>query len=446
MSGADVAQWLPWSEEAEQSLLGSLLQDNEALPAVAGLVDGRSFWAPQHRVVFDAIQRLVVAGKPADVVTVFDALQCVGRAEEVGGIAYLEALTNTVPSARHAKRYAELVADKATRRALLVAADGVAELVHKASTADEALDGVHALLASVKRVKAGQDPKPVADLFGPRIDHWQALAAGDITPGTPTGLAPIDVALGGGLKPGRVVVLAARPNVGKTSLASQVLLHVGGLGKPVLMLSQEMTAGELIDRATAHLGRVRLDRITTGRLADDEWNQVAEAAERAAPLPIFVDDQPALTLLDIRAKARHVQRRAGGLALVVVDYIQLCTSMGKAEKRHHQIEEISRGMKTLAKELNVCVLLLSQLNRSGEGGEPDLHHLKESGSIEEDADAVVMLHPMGNEPDGRLLVLAKIAKNRHGQRGRLALSFDGSTQTWVPSQGDVSARRNAGAA
>lgn len=445
MSGAEVIEgWSPWSCEAEQSLLGALLIDNEALARVRGLVEARSFWHMGHRLIFAAIERQVQAGKPADVVTVFEALREAGHEAESGGLQHLNALAQCVPSAANIRRYAEIVADKALRRTILAAADGLPGAVHTAATADDALDRAQTLLGGVKRLKAGRDPRRVGELVAERIDHWQAVAAGDTEPGIPTGLDSLDEILDGGLKPGRVVVLAARPSVGKTSLATQVLLHVGAQGRPALMLSQEMTAGELMDRTAAHLGRIRLDRLSAGRLEQDDWAQVTELADRAGALPVFIDDQPALTLLDIRAKARQVQRSAGGLALVVVDYLQLCSSSGRAEKRHHQIEEISRGMKTLSKELGVCVLLLSQLNRASEGGEPELTHLKESGSIEEDADTVVLLHPMRKEAAGTLLVLAKVAKNRGGRRGRLALSFHGPTQSWQTSDGDVSRRRGAG--
>ena len=208
------------------------------------------------------------------------------------------------------------------------------------------------------------------------------------------------------------------------------------------MLSQEMQAGELVDRAVANLGSVLLDNLTTGRFANGDWEAITNASEAAGRLPFFVDDQPALTLLDIRAKARQVQQ-GGGLALLIVDYLQLCASMGGIERRHHQVEQVSRGMKALAKELGVCVLLLSQLSRAGAAGEPELDHLKESGAIEEDADTVVLLHPMGHEADGSLLVLAKIPKNRQGRRGRLALALHGKTQRWRSSAANVSRRSEA---
>ena len=208
-------------------------------------------------------------------------------------------------------------------------------------------------------------------------------------------------------------------------------------GKPVLVLSQEMQAGDLIDRAVANLGRISLSRLTTGRFDKEDWTRITEAADATARMPLFIDDQPALTLLDIRSKARQVRQHCGGLSLVVVDYLQLCASASSHDNRHHQIEAISRGMKTLAKEMGCTVLLLSQLTRASELDEPELHHLKESGSIEEDADTVILLHPMGDAPEGGMLVLLKVAKNRQGMRGRLGLAFDGSTQRWQVSVGIV---------
>jgi len=428
--------WSPWSCHAEYSVLGALMIDNDALGRISGVVSAASFWHAPHRTVFATIVRLIGAGQPADVVTVFDALRDAGAAEDVGGLSCLNQLVQCVPSAANIVRYAEIVADKALRRTILAASDVVADMVRQAASADEALDQVQARLAGLKRVKADREPRSLGELMLERTAHWEALESGDILPGVPTGLAPLDEALCGGIKPGRVIVLAARPGVGKTSLATQILLHVAGHGARGLMLSQEMTSGELMDRAAAHLGAIRMDRLATGRLEPDDWTRVADVADQAARLPVHIDDQPALTLLDIRAKARQAGR-GGQLALIVIDYLQLTSGTGKAETRHHQIEQISRGIKTLAKEMNACVLLLSQLNRASEGGEPELQHLKESGSIEEDADTVVLLHPVGNEADGSLLVLAKVAKNRGGRRGRIALAFDGRTQRWKSSDRDV---------
>ena len=380
---------------------------------------------------------------PVDVVTVLQHLRDAGREEFSGGLAYLNALAQTVPSAASVGRYADIVIEKATRRAILAAADQVQALARELTSADEVLDRAASIFAQVRRTSAARAPRALGDLVAQRLEHWQQLAAGETVAGISTGISRLDAALGGGLKPGRVIVLAARPSVGKTSLAAQIGLNVASLGRPVLVLSQEMQAGDMVDRAIANLGRVHLDHLMTGTFADDDWERVTQAADSASRLPFSIDDDPALTLLDIRAKARQVQQR-GGLALLIVDYLQLCSSTSAFDKRHHQIEQISRGMKQLAKELGVCVLLLSQLNR--ERGEPELDNLKESGAIEEDADTVIILHPMGVAPDDGLLVLAKIPKNRQGRRGRIALSLHGKTQQWVESTANVSRRTTGDAA
>lgn len=432
---------LPWAAEAEQSVLGALLIDNDAANRVMGHLDAAAFWHAPHRAIFTTITRLIAAGQPADVVTVFQALEDDGIADDVGGLAYLNDLAQCVPSAANVSRYAAIVADKALRRRIQEIAGSIGDGVNNAATADEALDQALTLLAGLKRVRGRSEPRSIGELMIERSAHWEALQDGTEAAGIPTGLSHLDEALGGGLKPGTVIVLAARPSVGKTSLATQILLHVAASGKPGSILSQEMPAGALMDRAAAHLGRISLGRLSTGHFADDDWDRISEATNRALKLPIYVDDQPALTLLDVRAKARQVQRKQG-LTLLVVDYLQLCgNGAGSDSKsRHHQIEAISRGMKVLAKELGITVLLLSQLNRASEGDEPELHHLKESGAIEEDADVVILLHPTGQEAEGCVPMLAKIAKNRQGRRGRLSLSFDGKTQRWETSTSDVSRR------
>ena len=432
---------VPWSSEAEQGVLGALLLDSDAM----GRINDRQlaaahFFDRRNREIWSAVAAMHAQQQPVDVVTVLQWLRDAGRDEFCGGLAYLNALAQSVPSAANVSRYADIVLEKATRRAILAAADQVQALAREQIPADEVLDRAASIFAEVQRTRAARAPRPLGDLVTQRLEHWQQLAAGETEAGISTGISSLDTALGGGLKAGRVIVLAARPSVGKTSLAAQIGLNVAALGQPVLVLSQEMQAGDLVDRAIANLGRVHLDHLMTGKFTDDDWERVTQAVDLAVKLPLTIDDQPALTLLDIRAKARQVQQR-GGLALLIVDYLQLCSSTSGFDKRHHQIEQISRGMKQLAKELGVCVLLLSQLNR--ERGEPELDNLKESGAIEEDADTVIMLHPMGIAPDDGMLVLAKIPKNRQGRRGRLALSLHGKTQRWVQSTGNVS-RRSGG--
>lgn len=438
---------LPWSCEAEQSVLGGMLIDNSALLRMADApLRTDHFFDANHRTIWSTMLEMSARQLPIDVVTLFDRLNSYGRAEECGGLSYLNALAQSVPSASNIRRYAEIVRERALQRDIIATADRAMTIARQpGGDAASKLDKVATLFSQIDRPTARSAPQRLADLMTARLEHWQALGEGETTSGIPTGLTNLDWALAGGLKPGKVIVLAARPSVGKTSFAQQIGLTVAAAGNTVLMLSQEMPAGELVDRVMANMGGVNLEHITTGKFVEADWTAISAAADDAGRLPFFVDDQPALTLLDIRAKARQVQQR-NGLALLIVDYLQLCASSSPFEKRHHQIEQISRGLKQLAKELDLCVLALSQLSRQAtrrDDGEPELDDLKESGAIEEDADTVILLHPMSNQGDGSLLILAKLAKNRSGRRGRLALQFTGKTQRWVASKGDVSRRRKA---
>ena len=435
---------LPWSCEAEQSLLGGLLQDADALLRIADhhLLPAHFFDA-RHQAIYAAVTAMAARREPVDLITLFEQLQRHGQADDCGGLEYLNQLAESVPSAANIGRYADLVVEKALRRAIIAAADRAQTIAHEAGDADAALDRVATLFGEIKRSRATSATRSLSELLAERIDHWQGLADGEIASGIRTGIALLDEALSGGLKPGKLIVLAARPSIGKTSLATSIMLSCAGQGNAALMLSQEMPAGDLVDRIAANLGRVGLGGITTGRFEGDGWARLTEASETAARLNIFIDDTPALTLLDIRAKARQVQQRHG-LALLVVDYLQLCSNGAVRESRNLQIEEISRGLKTLAKELSCTVLALSQLNRNASDREPELADLRDSGAIEQDADTVLMLHPLGIEADGSMTVLGKLVKNRQGRRGRLALSFDGRTQRWAQSSADVSRNRAGG--
>jgi len=260
----------------------------------------------------------------------------------------------------------------------------------------------------------------------------------------PTGLDALDRLLGGGLRPGKLYVIAARPSVGKSAFAWQLALTAAGQGVRVLTLSLEMRAEDLADRAVAHLGRAALDALVSGSSNDDEhWTRVVDAAELAATLPLWIDDQAGLTLHAINAKVRRHQQRHG-LGLLVIDYLQLTEGTDRRANRNNQVEEISRGLKALSMDLNVPVIALSQLSRQATArDEPQLADLRDSGAIEQDGDVVMFLHPKAERADGSVLVAGILAKNRQGQRARVALDFDGSTQRWTGSTEDVS--RTAGA-
>ena len=434
---------LPWSAEAEQAVLGGLMIDPDAFARLSEVpLQAGHFFDERHRAIWIAIAGLQARREPVDMVTVHLALKGAAKDDQCGGRAYLNALCESIASARSIATYARIVLDKASQRELCAATAEAQQIAHGAGTAAEKIDAAAAVIGAVQRPSANAGPRSIAELVADRIDHWQALADGTTEPGIATGLPMLDRALAGGLKPGRVIVVAARPSVGKTSLATQVVLNVG-VAHPCLFLSQEMTAGELIDRAVSNIGRVRLEAIATGQMHDEDAGRLAEGADAASRLRVFIDDTPALSLLDIRAKARRVQQRHG-LAVLVLDYLQLSKPAdAKAQNRHHQIEAISRGLKELAKELGITVIALSQVSRQSTAradGEPTLADLKESGAIEEDADTVILLHPRDKLGDGTMLVAAILAKNRQGRRGRIAFSFDGATQRWDECNADVSAK------
>lgn len=428
---------------AEQTLLGCLLADNAAYPDAAAIVAPRDCVHGHHSQILAAIGALVARSQPADVLGVFEALQR-ADAPEGCGLDYLNELACSVPSGSGAVKAARLVADHAQRRRLLALADGIPALVRDADTAEAALDALQAQLGALERPGSRKGPRALAEVASEYLADLQARARGEVPAGWPTQLPPLDKILGGGLRPGHVYVVAARTSTGKTSLAMQIMLALAAGGQPGLFLSQEMRDAELYERALANWGGVRMDALKLGQLTTDDWAAVPGANDALGALPLWLDDQPALRLVDIAAKARQV-KRDHGLKALAIDYLQLCAAEGvKGQNRHHQIEAISRGIKALAKELGVSVLLLSQLSRGAEEGEPELHHLKESGATEEDADTVLLLFGAGNEPDGRMTVCVKVAKNRGGPRGRLALAFDGKHQHWAPSRADVSPRTRGG--
>ena len=267
------------------------------------------------------------------------------------------------------------------------------------------------------------------------IDRLQDLADGRVAPGIRTGMPAIDACLGGGFKPGRQIVIAARPSVGKTSLATQLAITVASNGVPALILSQEMAEAELADRIAAHLGRVDLSAIASGQLNDEQWRRTVEAVEAMRRLPLHVHSESALSLTAIRALARKAVRQHG-VRVLVVDYLQLCAASIErgGNSRHHQLEELSRGLKALAMELDITTIVLSQLNRQVEQRatqRPILADLKESGAIEEDADAVLLLSREGVSASGTTLIHAEVAKSRGGRTGSCRLAFEGKYQRWA---------------
>jgi replicative DNA helicase len=431
----------PWDAATEQSVIGAVLLDNAVFDRVGDVLRAEDFYDRRHRAIFEAIAKLSMANKPADVLTVYAALGAAGkRDDEFGGLQYLDAVQNSVLSVRAARSHAEQVRDYAMRRALIAAADDAASVAWQTGgTVSDKLEEISAAFSLLQRGTVKQAPKSLASLMPARLDRITELSEGKAKGGWPTHIPRLDRMLNGGLRPGGVYVLAARPSVGKSSLSEALALTLARDGLPTLFLSQEMPEGEVVDRALSHLGRLDYSAIQTGALGDEEWGRLADAVDRGGDLPLFVDDQPSLTLGDIRAKARLVK----GLKVLVVDYLQLCTSSGKArDNRNSEVEELSRGCKALAKDMGVAVILLSQLNREVEKRQnrrPILADLRDSGAIEQDADVVLFLWPVRDldENADRKLIGLDVAKNRQGARGAFGLEFIGSTQQWHESLADI---------
>lgn len=430
----------PWSAEAEQAVLCSVLLDPTAFDRVQPLSPA-SFWHAAHRLIWDAMLALAAARVPIDVVTLLDRLGA--DAERVGGLSYLNDLLGAVPSGRNAARYAQILRDHATRRELIEAAETMLEAARSGEPVADALNAAGSVLAGLQRQQSRKAPRRLVDVAVERTAHYEALQGGQVASGWATHIPGIDRALAGGLRPGKVVFIGARPSVGKTSLSAQVLLALASDGHPGLLLSQEMDSEEVADRAVANRGRIEYGRLLSGDLRDEDWSRAAEMLDTMRDLPVWVDDQGGLTLADIRSKVRSVP----GLQVLVLDYLQLCarTAGSSASNRNSEIEEISRGLKALAMELGLVVICLSQLSREVEkrpGGRPVLADLRDSGSIEQDADVVIFLRRVRDLGDC-WLIAAEIAKNRQGRLGEVALNFRGATQRWEESteQIDLPAER-----
>lgn len=419
-----------WSKEAEQSVLGSILLDNMALDAVTGIVSAESFWLPAHRTIFEAMGAMIGKGVEADVVTVADALG--ENSEAVGGPVYLLALTSSVASARSVKRYAAIVAEKYARRRLLETSELIAELAADGTPIPEALDRIASDLGGIGTTQTRKTPRRLGELLAGALERYEGLAAGDIQSGISTGFDHLDKLLNGGLKPGKLYCIAARPSVGKSSVARAVCIAASKAGYPTLLLSQEMPDEEVADCAIAQVGRVNGSHLQTGGIEDFEWGRLVEAIEIAQDLPLYIEDEGGLTLAQIKAKARGIK----GLKVLVLDYLQLCTSTLKGASTNDQVGEISKGLKQLALELGISIVMLSQLNRDVEkrpGKEPVMSDLRDSGNIEQDIDVCLLLWPISEEDEHRI-VGWKVDKNRGGKKGgkqsRWAMMFEPHVYAW----------------
>lgn len=427
----------PHSVEAEQSVLGGLLLDNGAWDRVGDQLVAGDFYRFEHHLIFRAISEILIATKPADVITVFEHLQRAGKADECGGLVYLNAMAQSVPSAANMRRYVEIVHERAIQRKMIATVDEALSMLWAAADVGAAIDRIATTVSELQRRQVRKAPRQLSEILTERVDRISELHSGEVEAGWPTRIPSLDRMLNGGLRPGMVYVLAARPSIGKSSFVESLAITLAEQDLPVLMLSQEMPEGEVADRAISNMGGIEYGNLQSGSLTDREWSQFSEAIDRGIKLPFFIDDQPALRLRDIKAKARMVK----GLKVLILDYLQLSASTGEHANRNAEIEEISRGLKALAKDMGIAVIELSQLNREVEkraNKRPNLSDLRDSGAIEQDADVVMFLWPVREfEGEGRRIVGLGVEKNRQGKKGEFGLDFYGAFQRWSESTADI---------
>lgn len=430
----------PQDLAAEQSVLGAMLLSKDALGEVAEVLKGRDFYRLAHEFIFDAIMDQFGRGEPADAITVADLLGKRGQLGQVGGHIYLHELVSAVSVTANATYYAEIVRDKATLRRLVDASLKISQMGYSAEGDVNAIvDRAQQAIYEVAENKANEDYQPLSELVEITLDEIESLAHNGVMAGVPTGFIDLDL-LTNGLHPGQMIIIAARPGMGKSTLGldfarAASIRH----GLCSVFFSLEMTKSEIVMRLMSAESGVPLNHIRKGDMNEDYWTRISAKTAQVSRAPLFIDDSPNLTMMEIRAKARRLKQRFD-LKLVVIDYMQLMTSGKRVESRQVEVSEFSRQIKLLAKELQVPVVALSQLNRGPETRQdkkPLLSDLRESGSLEQDADVVILLHredaydkqsPRAGEAD------FIVAKHRNGATDVIPVAFQGSLSRFVDMQ------------
>ena len=425
----------PHSLEAEQSVLGGLMLSSDAWDNVADQVSPQDFYRGSHRLIFIQMGKLVEAGDPIDVITLSEALQNNGELDQAGGLAYLAELAKNTPSAANIRAYATVVRERASLRSLIAVANEISDSGFNAEgrSSEDLLDEAERKIMQIseQRPKTGgpEDVNPLLKRAVERIDEL-FNSDGSIT-GVSTGFTELDEATSG-LQSSDLVIVAARPSMGKTTFAMNLVENaVLTNDKPVLVFSMEMPAESLIMRMMSSIGRINQTKVRSGKLDEEDWPKLSAAVSRLKDRPLFIDDTPALTPTEVRSRARRIQREHGDLQMIMIDYLQLMQVAGSSEGRTAEISEISRSLKTIAKEFNCPVVALSQLNRSLEqrpNKRPINSDLRESGAIEQDADVIMFIYrdEVYNEesPDKGVAEII-IGKQRNGPIGTSRLAFIG---------------------
>ncbi len=435
----------PQNVAAEQSVLGGMLLSKDAIADVIETLRPGDFYRPAHQLVFDAILDLYGRGEPADAITVSAELIRIGQIARIGGANYLHTLMSSVPTAANAGYYAEIVREQAILRRLVEAGTRIVQMGYGAAggttdmtgSVDDVVDRAQAEVYDVTERRTSEDYVPVASLIESTLDEIERISSsGGVGTGIPTGFAELD-AITNGLHPGQMVTIAGRPGSGKSTMAMDIARSAAIKHQhPTAIFSLEMGRQEIMMRLFSAESRVLLKNMRSGMLSDEDWTRMARRSGELAEAPLYIDDSPNLTMMEIRAKARRLKQRHN-LQLVVIDYLQLMTSGKRVESRQQEVSEFSRAIKLLAKELDLPVIALSQLNRGSEqrtDKKPLLSDLRESGSIEQDSDVVLLVHredmyeresPRAGEAD---IILAK---HRNGPTGTVVVAFQGHYSRFV---------------
>ncbi|HUR48242.1 MAG TPA: replicative DNA helicase [Acidimicrobiales bacterium] len=417
--------------DAEESLLGAMLLSRDAIAVGVETCKQDDFYKPSHGHIFEAITGLYAANEPADVVTVSDALRRVGLLEACGGEAALVALQVRTPATSRAEAYARIVEEHSLLRRLIGVGSDIAELGYSLpEDVTRAVDEAETMVFNVAQRRVADSIVALRDLLFDVQDQLTIRAdRGDAVTGVPTGFIDLDQQLAG-LQPANLVIVGARPGAGKTSFALGMAAHAAvAANVPTAFFSLEMDRLEIAQRLVSADARVDSSRMRSGKLHDSDWHKIAASIGHLDAAPLYIDDNPMCTVMDIRAKARRLASREQGLGLVVVDYLQLMSGRNGAETRQVEVSEISRGLKILARELKIPVVALSQLSRNLElrtDKRPMLADLRESGSIEQDADVVMFLHRpemYDHETTDRGIAEVIVAKHRNGPTGLIKLAF-----------------------
>lgn len=435
----------PQDIQAEQSVLGGMLLSKDAIADVVEVLRSGDFYRPAHQIIYDTILNLYGRGEPADPVAVSAELTRTGQIMRVGGAPYLHTLISSVPTAANAGYYAQIVAERAVLRRLVEAGTRIVHLGYGAASGqggdvDEVVDRAQAEIYEVTERRMSEDYVRLEQLLQGTMDEIDAISSrGGASIGIPTGFSELDQ-ITNGLHPGQMIIVAARPAIGKSTLGldfarSCSIKH----GMTSVIFSLEMSKSEITMRLLSAEAKVPLHHMRSGHMSDDDWARLARRMGEVADAPLYIDDSPNLTMMEIRAKARRLKQRHD-LRLIVVDYMQLLTSARRVESRQQEVSEFSRSLKLLAKELEVPVVTISQLNRGPEqrnDKKPMLADLRESGSLEQDADMVILLYredafekesPRAGEAD---LILAK---HRNGPTGTVTVAFQGHYSRFVDMQ------------